>query len=151
MSEIRLVRDDTLGVDALKMIGESEVELASIYPPEVRYAFSPQQLTDAKVRFLVAYDGDALVGCGGVAPLDGYGELKRIFVTKSARGRGIAGQIVTALEAEAAAMGYSLVRLETGEASPEAIRAYEKSGYARIAPFGAYLDNGSSVFMEKSI
>ena len=148
---IRLVRDDTLSPDALKMIGESEAELASIYPPEVRYAFSPEQLTSAQVRFVVAYSGDGPVGCGGVAPLDGFGELKRIFVTKSARGQGIAGRIVTALEQEAATMGFARVRLETGHASPEAIRAYEKAGYRRIGPFGSDVDNGSSVFMEKAI
>ncbi|MBL4806821.1 MAG: GNAT family N-acetyltransferase [Rhodobacteraceae bacterium] len=144
-------RDDQLGPDALKMIDESEVEQAALYRPEHRTAFSPEQLIDGKVRFLVAYIDDQAVGCGGVAPLSGFAELKRIFVTRSARGQGIAGKIFTALEAEAKSLGFNLVRLETGTASPEAIRAYEKSGYDRIGPFGGYVENSSSVFMEKNI
>lgn len=151
---ITLVRDDALGPDALAMIGESEAELASLYPPEVRYAFSPAELTDAGVHFVVAYRDGAPVGCGGYAALPGpprYGELKRIFVTKSARGHRIAGDIVSALEQSARAAGLSLMRLETGQASPEAIHFYERIGYAHIGAFGAYKENGSSVFMEKPL
>lgn len=146
-----LRRDDTLGPDALAMIHASEAELASIYPPEVRYAFSPEQLTDAGVAFLVAYRNGEAVGCGGVAMYDGFAELKRIFVTKAARGARIAAQIVDGLEAIALAEGREVLRLETGEASPDAIRMYERIGYAQRGPFGDYVENGSSVFMEKRV
>ena len=151
MSEVQLRRDDTLGPNALAMIEESEAELASIYPPEVRYAFSPEELTDAGVAFLVAYRDGLTVGCGGVAFYDGYAELKRIFVTKAARGARIAAQIVGGLEKIAGDAGLGLMRLETGEASPEAIRLYERLGYARCGPFADYEENGSSVFMEKRL
>ena len=128
MSTIQLRRDDSLGPNALAMIEESEAELASIYPAEVRYAFSPEQLTDAGVAFLVAYRDGLTVGCGGVAFYDGFAELKRIFVTKAARGARIAAQIVEGLEQIAADAGLNLVRLETGEDSPEAIRLYGAIG-----------------------
>jgi putative acetyltransferase len=156
---VELRRDDALGPDALAMIGESEAELASIYPPEVRYAFSPAQLIGAEVFFLTAHLDGHVVGCGGMAPCPGagprtdggYGELKRIFVTRAARGRRIAAAIVAALEDEARARGLPLMRLETGERSPEAIRAYQRLGYRRRGAFGAYVENGSSVFMEKAL
>lgn len=144
-------RDDALSADALAMIQGSEDELAALYDPSVRFAFSPAELIDHGVRFFVAYRGGAPVGCGGVAPCDGYGELKRIFVAKPHRGSGAAAAILAELEGQAREMGLSLMRLETGLASPEAIRFYEKSGYARRAPFGAYQENGSSVFMEKAL
>lgn len=149
MSEIELLRDDALGPDALAMIAESEAELVSIYPPEVRYAFSPEQLTDAGVAFLVAYRDETPVGCGGIAFYDGFAELKRIFVTVTARGARIAGIIVEGLENLVRDSGRSIVRLETGEDSPEAIRLYERLGYTRRGPFAGYEENGSSVFMEK--
>ena len=148
---IELRRDDALGPDALALIAESEAELAAIYPAEVRYAFSPGQLTDAGVAFLVAYRDGKAVGCGGVALYDGFAELKRIFVTKAARGSRLAVRIVEALEAIAAEAGHTIVRLETGEASPEAIRLYERIGYSRRGPFADYVENGSSVFMEKRL
>jgi putative acetyltransferase len=144
-------RDDALSPDALSMIAESEAELASLYPPEVRYAFSPEQLTEAGVRFLTAHEDGSVVGCGGVASCDGYAELKRIFVTAKARNRGIAARIVAELEDIASAEGFERMRLETGTASPDALALYRKIGYREIGPFGAYEANGSSVFMEKTL
>ena len=82
---------------------------------------------------------------------DGYAELKRIFTTRAARGRGVAKAIVTALEEIAKGAGLSVVRLETGLASPEAIALYKRLGYREIGPFGEYAENGSSVFMEKDV
>jgi putative acetyltransferase len=137
--------------DALRLIGESEAELAALYPPEHRHAFSPEQLIAAGVFFVLARrDGEA-VGCGGMAPIDGYGELKRIFTTRTARGQGIARAVIVALEAEARRRALPLMRLETGEASPEALAAYARLGYRRRGPFGSYAENGSSVFMEKAL
>lgn len=152
---VELRRDAGLGPDALAMSAESEGELASIYRPEVRSAFSPAQLLDIGVVFMTAYLGGRVVGCGGMAPCAGaggvYGELKRIFVTRPARGRRIAAVIIGRLEDEARARGLLLMRLETGDASPEAIRAYEDIGHRRCGPFGDYVENGSSVFMEKAL
>jgi hypothetical protein len=37
--------------------------------------------------FFVAWLDDVAVGCGGVALLDGYAALKRMFVAESARGQ----------------------------------------------------------------
>ncbi|MBY8977827.1 GNAT family N-acetyltransferase [Rhodobacteraceae bacterium NNCM2] len=151
MAPVEIRRDDALGPDALAMIGESEAELASIYPPEVRYAFSPQELLDAGVLFLTAYREGRPVGCGGLAPYAAYGELKRIFVTQSARGTGVAEAIMQGLEDEARNLGLTLMRLETGKDSPAAIRFYRRCGYLEIGPFGEYEENGSSVFMEKPL
>lgn len=148
---IELRRDDGLGPDALAMIGESEAELVAIYRPEVRYAFSPHQLREAGVVFVTAHLDGGVAGCGGMAPCDEYGELKRIFVTREARGRRVAALIIGRLEDEARARGLPLMRLETGDASPEALRAYERLGYRRRGPFGPYVENGSSIFMEKAL
>lgn len=148
---VDLIRDDALGPDALAMIAESEAEQSAIYPPEVRHAFSPDQLRSAGVLFLTAYRDDQPVGCGGLALLDGYAELKRIFVAKPARGSGVSRAIVAGLEDEARKNDVPIIRLETGEDSLVAIRLYERLGYHRIGPFGAYEENGSSVYMEKSL
>lgn len=138
--------------EALALIAGSEAELASLYPAEIRFAFSPAELVAAGVRFVVAFDAEgAPVGCGGVAPLEGYRELKRLFTAPETRGRGVARAVVAALEAEALALGLPLMRLETGDRSPAALALYARLGYARRGPFGAYAENGSSVFMEKRL
>lgn len=137
--------------DALRLIGESEAELSALYAPEHRSAFSPEQLIAARVHFVVGRADGVAVACGGLAECGGFGELKRIFVTRGARGRGHAKAVIRALEAEAAARGLPLMRLETGLASPEAIALYARLGYRERGPFGAYVENGSSVFMEKAL
>lgn len=137
--------------DALRLIAESDATLAALYAPEDRFGLSPEQLEATGVHFLLArLDGKA-VGCGGLAVLDGYGELKRIFTVPAMRGRGVAAAIVGALEATALARGLALLRLETGEPSAAAIRLYERLGYRRCGPFGNYPEDGVSVFMEKRL
>ncbi len=142
---------DPLHPDALRMIEGSEQELAAIYPAEVRFAFSPQELVDAEVRFFVARNNGTAVGCCGYAVLDGYAELKRLFVTPEARGSRAASALVETVEQAAGAEGVTLMRLETGKESPAALRFYERQGYETCGPFGAYDENGSSVFMEKAL
>lgn len=142
---------DVMSEAALELIAGSEAELASLYAPEVRSAFSPQQLVDAEVHFVVAFADGRPMACGGFAPCDGFAELKRMFTRPEARGRRLAAAVIAALETEARARGFPLMRLETGEASPEAIALYTRLGYARRGPFGTYVENGSSVFMEKAL
>ncbi len=142
---------DVMSEAAFGLIAGSEAGLASLYAPEHRYAFSPDQLVNAGVHFMVAWQEGRPVACGGFAPCDGYAELKRMFTRPEARGRGLAAAVIAALEAEARAHGFRLMRLETGEASPEALALYARLGYIRRGPFAAYRENGSSVFMEKPL
>ncbi len=148
-SGLRIVRDDRLGPDALRLIEGSQAEMNSLYPPDVCFAFSPGELRSSGTRFLVGWVDAFAVACGGIAPLEGYSELKRIYVEPAHRGNGHADAIVAALEAEACAMRLPLVRLETGHDSPAAIGLYRRLGYTIRGPFGAYEENGSSVFLEK--
>ncbi|MFQ6553585.1 GNAT family N-acetyltransferase [Aestuariibius insulae] len=151
MTETTVTRIDPLHPDALRLIDGSEAEQSALYPPHLRYAFSPQQLIDDDVRFYIACRGGAALACGGYGAYDSYAELKRIYVDPAHRGTGLADAIIAACEAEAAAEGLPLMRLETGEASPAALRIYTRLGYARRGPFGEYKENGSSVFMEKAL
>ncbi|QDL91149.1 GNAT family N-acetyltransferase [Paroceanicella profunda] len=148
---LSLRETDPFAPEALALIAGSEAELAAIYPPEARFAFSPQELVEAGVRFLVAWRGGAAVGCGGVAPCAGYGELKRMYAAPAARGTGVAPALLAGLEEIARGLGLPLMRLETGTDSHAAIGLYTRSGYRPCPAFGTYTDNGSSVFMEKSL
>lgn len=99
---------------------------------------------------VVAYLGGEAVGCGAFKPFaEGGVELKRMYVQPALRGRGIALQVLQALEAWAYAEGHRRCVLETGIKQPEAIRLYEKAGYTRIANFPPYVDVATSVCFEK--
>jgi len=107
---------------------------------------------DSIRHVVVAYVEGAPVGCGAFKPFDkNTVEIKRMFVQPELRGQGVAGAVLTALEAWAGELGYVRCVLETGKKQPEAIRLYEKSGYGAIPNFGQYAGVENSVCMEKRI
>ena len=55
------------------------------------------------------------------------------------------------LEGELEVRGVTLFRLETGIKQPEALGLYRKLGYRERGPFGAYVADPLSVFMEKCV
>ncbi|MDH6465701.1 putative acetyltransferase [Micromonospora sp. A200] len=109
-------------------------------------------VTHDDVRYLaVVVDGRA-VACGGVQSLDAAtGELKRMYVRPAYRGRGIARQLLTALEELAFQRGHSVVCLETGVYLPAAIGLYTSCGYEPIPVYGEYVDNPYSVCFAKHL
>ncbi|GAA2162089.1 MULTISPECIES: GNAT family N-acetyltransferase [Glycomyces] len=103
--------------------------------------------------FLMAFgpDGKA-VGCGALRALDAVSaEVKRMYVVPGSRGSGVAAALLAALEDAARDRGWTTVKLETGDAQPDAIRFYEREGYHRIPRFGHYVDWDISVCYEKSL
>jgi len=79
------------------------------------------------------------------------GELKRMYVRESARGRGVARLLLAHLERTAAESGIRRLVLETGVAQPEAIALYRSSGYTDVEPFGHYVGYADSVHLGKSL
>jgi DNA-binding MarR family transcriptional regulator/GNAT superfamily N-acetyltransferase len=76
------------------------------------------------------------VGCGALKlHRDAPGEVKRMWVAPAARGLGIGGRLLTTLEAQAAASGVRVLRLETNRALSEAIGMYRAAGYREVTAF----------------
>jgi GNAT superfamily N-acetyltransferase len=100
--------------------------------------------------FLVAFDGEEAIGCGGLRPLDQtHGEIKRMFVRLSYRGKGVSTAILRGLEAAARDRGWERLVLETGDRQPDAMRFYEREGYSPIPRFGYYVDSELSRCYER--
>jgi GNAT superfamily N-acetyltransferase len=137
--------------DALKLLEELDADLQSVdYPPESRHAFSVDKLLRENVAFFVSRSDGHPVACGGVKLFDAeYGEVKRMFVRPTFRGRGFAQGILNHLEQYASQNGVSLLRLETGIHQKDAIRLYERFGFRRRGPFGEYKEDPMSVYFEK--
>ena len=138
--------------DIIALIDALDAYQGALYPPESNYHLSVAELKASNVLFSVSRDdgGDA-IGCGAVVLLEGYGEIKRMYVNPAQRGRGTAQAIITFLEQQAAHRGYTIFRLETGIHQAEALGLYERAGYARREPYGDYPNDPLSVFMEKKI
>jgi DNA-binding MarR family transcriptional regulator/GNAT superfamily N-acetyltransferase len=62
-------------------------------------------------------------------------EVKRMWVTESARGLGVGRRLLKELEAMAASHGAGAVQLETNETLAEAISLYRSAGYIEVPPF----------------
>ena len=98
-------------------------------------------------------DGEP-VGCAGVIPLSiavpdappTSGEVKRVYVVPSARGRSHARRLMAALTSLAESLGYNELWLETGDLQPEAIALYRSLGWRPITPYGPYADHHSACF-----
>ena len=140
--------------DAERLLRMSDEYMAARYPPESNHADSIDVLRQADAVFVGAYLDAELVGCGAVKVLDDdgiYGEIKRVFVAAEHRGKGIAGEIMRALEDHLRSRGIGIARLEAGPRQPEALRLYGKLGYTERAAFGAYVADPLSIFMERRL
>jgi putative acetyltransferase len=99
---------------------------------------------------VVAYLDEIPVGCGCFKKFDSNSvEIKRMFVKKENRGKGIAKMILTELERWAIENGNKTSFLETGIKQYEAISFYTNFGYERIDNFGQYIGNTNSICMSK--
>lgn len=140
--------------EAAALIARSDAYMSALYPAESNHFDGIDTLRQPNVRFVAAWHGDRMVGCGAVKRLAGppaYGEIKRVFVAEDCRGRGISRQIMAVLEQTLIASGTGIARLETGIHQPEAIGLYLALGYRDCAPFGRYLPDPLSLFMEKRL
>jgi len=105
-------------------------------------------------RVLLAYRDDQVVGGVAMKNLhDGSCEMKRLFVPDRFQGRGTGRLLVRALIEVAAADGFALMRLDTGEQNSEAIAMYESLGFRHCRPHHQYPTElmASLKFMERSL
>ena len=86
--------------------------------------------------FLLATDAGAFVGCGGLRRhSEAACEMKRLYVTPQGQGRGVGRQIALALIADARAMGYRTILLDTLPSMQRAQRLYRSLGFEPTAPY----------------
>ena len=144
-------------VDDPGMVDLLTTHLATMHavtPAGFVFALDLDGLRGDGVRLFALRDGDELIGCGAIARIDEYhGELKSMHVRAARRGQGLAGRLLTALEADARTRGVTRLSLETGDndefAAAHAL--YERHGYEPCPPFGSYTDNGHSAFFSKRL
>ena len=138
--------------DAIALITELEAHLEPLYPAESRHGFSVEKLIAQGVAFFVLRQNGTPAGCGGIQLFGtSYGELKRMYVRPHFRGLGFGKLLLDHLADYARTHGVGLLRLETGVHQAAAISLYERMGFQRIPPFGAYVEDSLSRYYEKRI
>lgn len=85
---------------------------------------------------LLAYAGNQVVGCVGLRKISkGICEMKRMYVRKKYRGKGIGRKLANKINKEARRIGYERMRLDTISTMVEAIHLYKSMGFKEIESY----------------
>ena len=108
----------------------------------------PGKYAPPQGAILLAVDGDAVVGCVALRPLEGnVCEMKRLYVRPAAQGQHVGERLVNAIIEEARRLGYDTMRLDTlPDRMHKAIAIYQRAGFREIAPY--YENPYQVLFME---
>ena len=169
-----------VGAQADHLLVLSDEYMASLYPAESNHLVSSESLRAGDAVFLGAFmpsmpsmmssspetveqsvetgvpssrgESGQCVGCVAARFYReaGYAEIKRLYVQEAHRGLGLSRTLMSAIEAEILAQGIDCARLEMGIYQPEADALYRSIGYRDIPPFGDYLVDPLSQFLEKA-
>lgn len=149
MLSIRAV--DSRGDDALALLREAALDARALYPELFRPDAPMPTNSPVPERglYVVAYDGAQPLACGAIWPYEReVAEVRRMYVHRDHRRRGLARAVLAHLIEAARQFGYRRLVLETGNRQTAAIRLYESAGFERIAAFGKYVDDPTSVCYE---
>ena len=121
--------------------------------PDIQQNFAPYNYVDESFRVILVHEDEVPIGCGCFRPMKekDVAEIKRMYVAPSFRSKGVGKMILQKLEQWAKEEKFVQAKLETGIRQPEAIAAYEKSGYVRIPNFEPYIGVKESICMMKDL
>jgi GNAT superfamily N-acetyltransferase len=141
--------------DAVTLIDEVQQVYVALYGGHDSTRTSPEEFAPPSGLFLVGYADGEPVACGGWRAHDRTGqgdvELKRMYVTPRARGRGHARALLAELESTARTAGRRRMVLETGTKQPEALALYRSSGYEPIPNFSIHAHSPTSRCLAKPV
>ena len=139
---VEIRREDLLSPVAQSLILALNAELEERYPEEGANFFrlDADEVGEGRGAFFIAYLEGLAVGCGAVRRTgDAIAEIKRMYVSPSARGRGVGRLMLSTLEEEARRLGARRLLLETGPRQREALALYQNAGFTRIPLYGEYV------------
>jgi GNAT superfamily N-acetyltransferase len=135
-----------------------DAELTETFYPVPKYTALMENLAQTHARprgiILLADHAGAPSGCAMSHALsDDTSEIKRLFVTQSARGDGIAAALVTALSVQARADGFTRVVLDTSVNLGPARALYQSLGFKSRGPYQPIPDAALPhlLFFEKTL
>ncbi len=152
MTSLKIERHDILSPTARNLIETLNAELSATYPEQgaCHFRLDADEVAEGNGAFLIAWRGPTPIGCGAVRKIDPQtGELKRMYVAAAQRSQGVGGALLAALESEARKLNLRKLVLETGVRQFAAIALYQRTGFARIDPFGEYTTSPLSLCMAK--
>lgn len=144
-------RTDPHHPQATALLQQSHALMQSLFPPEDNYYLEIDDLVAPDIYFFTAREGDTFLGTGALRLKPDYGEVKSMFVSEAARGKGVAAALLRQIEDTAREEGITILKLETGNVLHAAHRLYARHGFTDCGVFGDYVTAKSSLFMEKQL
>ena len=140
------------GPRAAALVDALLAEFLELYGPGTTEPYPAEVFAAPDGAFVVGLDNGTPVACGGLIRFDATtAELKRMYVAKGVRGRGLSRTLLTAIEERARALGYIRIVLETGTRQAAAVRLYESAGYGHIPCYPPYEDRAISICMARTL
>lgn len=135
--------------DAAELFAASEAAMATLYPAESNHFVDPEVFSAEGNLLIGAFFGEKPVGCvGWVMTATTEAEVKRLFVDEHHRSQRLGRALMEALHEHARKAGITVLRLESGIHQVESLSLYRSLGYVDIEPFGDYVPDPLSIFME---
>jgi putative acetyltransferase len=151
---MRIEIDDVSRPQVLALLEEHLRNMYELSPPETVFAFDANRLREPGIVFWTAWEGDVLLGCAALKELSPtQGEVKSMRTPALLRRHGAGRTLLDHILQVARERGYRELFLETGRhpAFTPAHTLYRSVGFRECGPFGAYTENGHSVFMSLSL
>lgn len=148
---MRIEPDDLTRAQVRALLDEHLAHMYELSPAEQVFALDLNKLRAPGISFFSIWDGDELLGCGALKELSAtQGEVKSMRTPKVLRRRGAGRAVLDHIIELARQRGYHLLSLETGSHADfePAQRLYASRGFELCGPFGSYLENPHSVFMQ---
>lgn len=147
---MRIEIDDVSRPEVLALLQEHLRNMYELSPPDQVFAFDASKLRAPGVVFWTAWTHEALLGCAALKELSPtQGEVKSMRTPVSLRRHGVGRALLNHILQVSCERGYRELFLETGRhpAFTPAQTLYRSVGFRECGPFGAYEENGNSVFM----
>jgi putative acetyltransferase len=148
---MRIEVDDLSRPQVHALLEEHLANMYELSPPEQVFALDLNKLRSDDTTFWTVWEDEVLLGCGALKELTpSHGEIKSMRTPAATRGRGAGRAVLVHIISVAQQRGYTRLSLETGThiTFKPAHDLYRSKGFVMSGPFGSYLPNEHSVFME---
>ena len=138
---MQLVSLDSNDPNVISLFAEIDRLMNSLYPIASDQSLPLNELNQPNVHAIGLLTDQGIIACGAIVKKFEstlYGEIKRVYVKPTHRGKGLSRRIMQNLMYWAGQAHIPLLRLHL----------YESLGFTRCECFGRYRDNPLSVFME---
>lgn len=151
---MRIELDDLSRQPVLALLEEHLRNMHELSPPDQVFAFDANKLKGPDISFWTAWNGELLLGCAALKEVSSTeGEIKSMRTPSAMRRTGAGRALLNHVIDVARSRSYRVLFLETGRhpAFLPAQALYGSAGFKVCGPFGAYRENGNSVFMSLSL